>query len=297
MFKVLCQKNRAGHAEIFFHAAICFYDGNTFKILGEDIKTFGRSLMKPFQIQMFKKELSDLSSEQIAISVASHNGTKEHISMAKSVLSDIPEEQLEITSSMPLEVGEEESKWANPCSGKHSAILKGLTMKGLNTAGYTTKDHPYNTMFKSILEKHCNTKLQTRAIDGCSLPTYLQSLSSIAKGFYNVANKDEFQWISHSMKKHPLLVGGRDRIDTEVMSINGLDILAKEGADGLFVAAIKHKGKNMCFSFKMAQGRSPEAMKFITKKILERLTINYDYHSSERYEISVDFHKFLDEIL
>ena len=128
--------------------------------------------MKPFQIQMFKEELSDLSSEQIAISVASHNGTKEHISMAKSVLSDIPEEQLEITSSMPLEVGEAESIWANPCSGKHSAILKGLTRKGLDTAGYTTKDHPYiqclNLYWKNIVIQSFKQEL---SMDAVSLPT------------------------------------------------------------------------------------------------------------------------------
>lgn len=297
MFEVLCQKNRAGHGEIFFHGAICFYDGTTFKILGEDIKTFGRSLMKPFQIQMFKEELSDLTSEQLAISVASHNGTREHIEMAKSVLSGIDEEKLEISVSMPLEPGEPESSWANPCSGKHSAILKGLTRKDIDTKGYTKKDHPYDMMFKAALEKHCNTKLQTRAIDGCSLPTYLQSLSSIAKGFYNVASKDEFTWIRNSMKSHPILVGGKDRIDTEVMSIEGVDVLAKEGADGLFVVAFKHNDRNLCICLKMAQGRSPEAMKFITQKILERLAIKYIYKSSENYEIGVDLHKFLDEIL
>lgn len=296
MFKVLCQQNRASHGEIFYHAAICFYDGDKFKILGEDLKIFGRSLMKPFQIQMFESELADLSSEQVAISVSSHNGTKEHIDTARSVLADLEEEKLEISSSMPLESGESRSQWANPCSGKHSAILRGLTKKGIDTKNYTKKDHPYDIMYKSLLEKQCNTKLQTRAIDGCNLPTYLQSLSSITKGFYNIATKDEFRWISDSMKKHPYLIGGNERIDSETISIAGADIIAKEGADGLFSLAIKREGKTVCFCLKMAQGRSPGAMKFITQKILERLSINYSYKASERIDISVDFHKFLDEM-
>ena len=297
MFEILCQKNRAGHGEIFFHGAVSFYDGKSFHIFGEDIKTFGRSLMKPFQIQMFKEELADLTSQQTAIAVSSHNGTKEHITMAKSVLMDLEEERLEISLAKPLEAGEPESIWANPCSGKHSAIVRSLVKRGIDPKGYTAMDHPYDSMFKALLEKQCNTKVQTRAIDGCTLPTYLQSLSSISKGFYNLAAKDDFSWITTAMKEHPYLVGGNNRIDTEVMSIKGADVVAKEGADGLFACVIKVDAKYLSFAFKMAQGRSPDAMKFITQNILERLSINYDVQSSEALSLGVDFHKFLDEIL
>ena len=297
MFEILCQKNRAGHGEVFYHGALSYFDGRAFQIFGDDIKTYGRSLMKPFQIQMFKDELNDLTQEQIAISVASHNGTAEHIGMAKTVLADLSEEHLEISCSAPLEPGEEKSQWANPCSGKHSAIIRGLAQKGIDPKGYTEKDHPYNDLYKSIVEKHCNTKLQTRAVDGCRLPTYVQTLSSLSKGFYNVATKDEFNWISQAMKAHPYLVGGKTRIDTELMSIKGADILAKEGADGILAFVIVHENKVHGFCLKMAQGRSPVAMKFIASQILVNFDIVYNYKETDELNISVDFQKFINETL
>ena len=109
--------------------------------------------MKPFQIQMFKDELNDLTQEQIAISVASHNGTAEHIGMAKTVLADLSEEHLEISCSAPLEPGEEKSQWANPCSGKHSAIIRGLAQK-VSTLRATPKKIIHTTIYISLSLKN-----------------------------------------------------------------------------------------------------------------------------------------------
>ena len=153
MFEILMQKQRAGHGEIFYHASICLFDGNKFYNFGQDVEIFGRSLMKPFQVQMFKDELSDLSDKEIAISVASHNGTSEHIEMAKVVGKENKEDELLTTVCPPLEPGEESSKWSNPCSGKHSAIIRGLKAKGLDHKGYNEKDHDYDLLFKAIVEK------------------------------------------------------------------------------------------------------------------------------------------------
>ena len=46
------------------------------------------SMMKPFMLKAFVEELSDLTWEQKAISVASHNGDTEHVSAAQSLLSE-----------------------------------------------------------------------------------------------------------------------------------------------------------------------------------------------------------------
>ena len=47
---------------------------------------YGRSMMKPFMLKSFVKELEDCSWEQEAISVASHNGDTEHVATAQSLL-------------------------------------------------------------------------------------------------------------------------------------------------------------------------------------------------------------------
>ena len=99
------------------------------------------------------------------------------------------------------------------------------------------------------------------------------------------------------MKAHPYLVGGKTRIDTELMSIKGADILAKEGADGILAFVIVHENKVHGFCLKMAQGRSPVAMKFIASQILVNFDIVYNYKETDELNISVDFQKFINETL
>ena len=43
-------------------------------------------MMKPLMLKVFNEELSDLNWDQKAISVASHNGTSEHVKAAQSLL-------------------------------------------------------------------------------------------------------------------------------------------------------------------------------------------------------------------
>ena len=298
MFKVIAQKQRSGHGEIFFHGAISLFDGENFFNFCDDPMVYGRSLMKPFQIQMFREELSDLTSRQTAIAVASHNGTAKHIKEAQSILSEDLQTKLALTETSPLETGCKTSIWTNPCSGKHCAIVRGLEKQGIDATGYNQKDHDYNKAYRLVVEKYCNTSLQTRAIDGCSLPTYLQSLSSIAKGFYNVYTKQEFSWIRQAMLSHPFLVGGNGRIDTELMSIKEHTVLAKEGADGLLVFSFRDtNNKTWSASLKLASGRNEEAMKYIAAKILEVFSINYTNGQSVDLVNDAEFTIFLSKLV
>src|SRR5688500_13180305 len=85
----LVDYRRNGVAECTIHGSIAWVSGkNLIHAFGGDVLCYGRSMMKPYMVKVFAKELEDMSWEQKAISVASHNGDTEHIRVVTSLLSE-----------------------------------------------------------------------------------------------------------------------------------------------------------------------------------------------------------------
>ena len=75
-------------SETTIHGAVAWASGGELvHSFGGHVLCYGRSMMKPFTLRVFAKELEDCSWEQKAISVASHNGDTEHVAAAQSLLS------------------------------------------------------------------------------------------------------------------------------------------------------------------------------------------------------------------
>ena len=73
--------------ETTIHGAVGWAHGNeVIHQFGGNVLCYGRSMMKPFMMRVFKDVLADLKPEQQAISLASHNGTPEHVAAAQSLL-------------------------------------------------------------------------------------------------------------------------------------------------------------------------------------------------------------------
>ena len=110
--------------------------------------------MKPLMLKVFSEELSDLNWEQKAISVASHNGTSEHVKAAQSLLPQSDWGLMQTPLDLPLvQFGRQvrrARRWYSNSSGQHAAILLGCSRKGWNRAGYTLPSHPF---FFAFLEE------------------------------------------------------------------------------------------------------------------------------------------------
>ena len=79
------RRNRVSETTI--HGAVAWAHGDeVIHSFGGNVLCYGRSMMKPFMLKAFTKELADVSWEQKAISVASHNGDTEHVAAAQSLL-------------------------------------------------------------------------------------------------------------------------------------------------------------------------------------------------------------------
>src|ERR1035437_3874660 len=86
----LVDYRRNGVSENTIHGAVAWFSGS------EEVHSFGgsvlcycRSMMKPFYIKVFAKELEpETDWRQKAIAVSSHNGSAEHIEVSQSLLSE-----------------------------------------------------------------------------------------------------------------------------------------------------------------------------------------------------------------
>jgi hypothetical protein len=85
----LVDYRRNGVSETTIHGAVAWAHGDeVIHSFGGNVLCYGRSMMKPFMLKAFTKELEDTTWEQKAIAVASHNGDTEHVAAAQSLLAE-----------------------------------------------------------------------------------------------------------------------------------------------------------------------------------------------------------------
>ncbi len=77
------------------------------------------------------------------------------------------------------------------------------------------------------------------------------------------------QKIFFSMVKYPGIIGGSDRLDTDLMRVSNGNLIAKSGADGVFCIGIRKKNDSpgMGIAIKMESGN----MKFLPMVVIQLL--------------------------
>ncbi len=280
-FDTLVVRKRGPIAEILVHGSLCWVHGDeVIHSMGGDPLIYGRSLMKPFQMKVFQHELAGLSEQQRAISVSSHSGTQKHIELAQSLLESKDWDKLQTPASSPLGGGsDEKTPWHHPCSGKHAAIIHGCLKKGWPTDNYLSQDHPYHQAYLQELKLAMDTEQQTlvACADGCGLPTLGHHVSQLAQSFAYLAKNRDSDWIWSAMTMHPWVIGGDDRMDSEIMQATAGKVLAKEGADGLLGLAVSDERypNGLGMVLKIAHGRDEQSMKLIATKLLASLGFDW----------------------
>ena len=160
-WETLVEYQRADRVERSIQGSVCYYHGDRpLHVLGEDLECYPRSLLKPLQIKTIAHELdSELSWSEKALSISSHNAEDKHLSVLKTLLSDLNEEILHLPEAKPLSVDAQlgASKLYHPCSAKHAAVLRACQLNSWPTENYFLPEHPYQKQFltklSSILRK------------------------------------------------------------------------------------------------------------------------------------------------
>jgi L-asparaginase II len=247
------------------HFVVLDGEGKTVASAGDpDTITFYRSSCKFLQaIPLITSGAADefgYTEEEVALACASHSGEKRHVEIATSMLAKIglDETALHCGTHMPfyrpeaeqlIRDGKKPSALQNNCSGKHSGMLAVARKIGADTAFYEHLDNPVQQQILEIISNFAQVPRDKIAVasDGCAVPNFAIPVRAMARSFVNLISRaDSFGGdIGEAAKRiitaslaNPYLIGGTDRLDTQIMQAATGQLLSKVGADGVWLGGI-----------------------------------------------------------
>lgn len=219
-----------------------------------------RSCAKPLQASLIIDfgidEFFNMTIEEIAISCASHAGEPCHVKVVSGFLKKIglDESYLKCGLHKPLSKseqnklilsGKKENVLQNNCSGKHAMMLAICKKMGWDVNDYDNVSHPLQLAIKNKIYELCEVKNEYPVTkDGCGVPIHSMPLVKMVKGYINLFCNDRYSKIRQAFINNPYLIGGEDRIDTAIMSMNK-NLIAKVGACGLCMVIHTEKGEGV----------------------------------------------------
>lgn len=228
---------------------------------GEPATTFfPRSSLKPVQAVAMLRAGLDLDGELLALACASHSGEPFHVAGARRILTGagLAETDLQNTPGYPLDAdaafarrsaGHGPASITQNCSGKHAAMLATCVATGWDTAGYRSPEHPLQRVVRAtVAELTGDGDPAHVGVDGCGAPLFSCTVGGLARAFRRIAvappGTAEHR-VAVAMRTYPHWVGGAGRTATRLMeAVPGL--VAKDGAEGVFAAALPDGGALAC---------------------------------------------------
>ncbi len=246
--------------------------------------TFMRSSAKPLQALPFIEHGGDqafhLTSKEIAIICASHEGTDEHVEVIKGIQAKVGVSESDLLcgthllSHLPtVEAMRTRNERLTPnrnnCSGKHTGMLAHARMRGLPIADYINPEHPVQKTILETVSEMCGMEPRRVEIgtDGCSAPNFALPLSNAALGYAHLCDPRSLSQeraaacrrITSAMMANPVMVSGVGRFDTRVMEVCSKRIVVKGGAEGymalgILAGALGAESPGIGIAFKVADG-------------------------------------------
>ena len=246
-----------------------------------------RSSIKPIQVLPLVKsgaaDAFDVTDAEIALGAASHSGEPEHVAAVDAWLErlGLDRKYLECGGDRPLSVVAADAVLAsgasfepvlNCCSGKHAAFLTIASHMGVDPAGYINPDHPVQRVVTAMIEKYTGADLstQTPGVDGCGIPTYQIPLRSLAESMRGLVTSTDpaAQRVTRALAANPYWISGTDRHETRLHQAATEPLVAKTGAEGVFMAALPSRGIGIALKTRDGAVRAAEAA---ISNVLERL--------------------------
>ena len=283
---VLVEVLRGGRVESRHSGAVavCDSDGRDVFTLGDVLApVFPRSAIKALQalplIESGAADRFSLNAAEIALACASHSGEPLHAETALGMLRKCGRdaETLECGVHWPTGVeaaralaarGAEPSALHNNCSGKHAGFICLSCAAAIEPSGYVAPEHGVQRQVKTTIEEMTGVKLDeaSRAVDGCSIPTYAVPLRALARGFARFGSGRGLsadraaaaERIRRAVAAHPFFVAGSGRFDTLSMEALGPRAFVKTGAEGVYCASFPELGLGAAIKCQDGAGRAAE---------------------------------------
>ena len=194
-----------------------------------------------------------LTSRQLALSCASHQGAKIHSNLVLSWLKDLgkTDDDFRCGTQWPRDIAASNDlvktdqtacRYHNNCSGKHCGFL---TLSKHLGAGpdYHLVDHPVQQAVRTAFEDITGETSPGYGIDGCSAPNWACTMAGLARAMARCAGEESdtigsaAARLRDAMMAHPELVAGETRACTELMRA-APGVALKTGAEAVFIAII-----------------------------------------------------------
>lgn len=262
------------------HAVVCDDSGQIVESWGDPAALiYPRSSSKMIQALPLLESGAGaaLSTEQLALACASHQGAAIHTDRVAAWLKDLglSDDDFRCGPQMPddrdaryglIRAHQEPCQIHNNCSGKHAGFL---TLNKYLKAGpdYEAIDHPVQQACKAAFEEVTQETSPMFGIDGCSAPNHACTLHGLARAmafFASAQDRSDLRSASavrlvHAMVTHPDLVAGETRACTDLMRAMGGKVAIKTGAEGVFVAIIPEKRLGVALKIADGATRASEA--------------------------------------
>jgi L-asparaginase II len=222
-------------------------DGSVARSWGDpNIPIYARSAFKPIQAQALIELGLEVTGEQLALVCASHDGSPRHLEVVTSLLAaaGLDHSDLRTPEDLPLDrhaaeallaQGGSRSRLAMNCSGKHAGMLATCVQCDWPTQNYLNVDHPVQRHILDAIATRCGGHIDHVGVDGCGAPAPMVPLLGLVTAVAQIAS-DRGQ-VHAAMTSLPDLVAGPQRAATILMGAVG-ELIAKDGAEGVFVAAV-----------------------------------------------------------
>ena len=268
------------------HVVICSLDGEVVEAWGDtEHIILPRSSCKILQaIPLVTSGAADafgLTSRQLALACASHQGAEIHSSLVQAWLEDLgkSDNDFRCGTQWPRDIaasndlvkrGQSPCRYHNNCSGKHCGFL---TLSKHLGAGqdYHWVDHPVQVAVRDAFEEITGETSPGYGIDGCSAPNWACTMSGLARAMSRCSGNrsDKISvaaaLLRDAMMAHPELVAGETRACTELMRA-APGVAIKTGAEAVFVAIIP--GQKLGISVKIEDGATRASEAVITALLI-----------------------------
>lgn len=286
------------------HAVICDTAGQVVDAWGDpETVVLPRSSAKMIQalplIESGAAEAHGLTSEQLALACASHNGAAIHTEPVKAWMSDLglADDDFRCGPQMPQDRAafnalicsdDKPCQVHNNCSGKHAGFLTLAQYLGAGPE-YVDPGHPVQMACLDAFESVTQETSPGFGIDGCSAPNFMCTLHGMARAMAFFASATEGAdarqaaavrlW--QAMVAHPALVAGERRACTELMRACTEPVAVKTGAEGFFVAILPTR--KLGVALKLADGSTRAANCTITALLVRLGVLEADHPAARRF--------------